>query len=251
VAAADRAGARRERFEVIGWRALMAALGPMPAADAIRHCRQLGDAVAASPLATASVLNPLALLHATRGDFDTARRLLGEAGAILGELGGRTAGVAHLEAAVRLLAGEPELAEAALRGDLERLKEGSSLATTRALLARAVAAQGRDDEAAALCRQAAEGAADEDVATQAMWRGVAAQTLAREGRCDEAGALARAAVAIMEPTDLLWQRGDAMLDLAAVLRACGDTTEADRTEQAGRALQTRKRGGPSDRSGGS
>jgi hypothetical protein len=55
----------------------------------------------------------------------------------------------------------------------------------------------------------------------------------------------------MEPTDLLWQRGDAMLDLAAVLRTCGDTTEADRTEQAGRALQTRKRGGPSDRSGGS
>jgi DNA-binding SARP family transcriptional activator len=250
VACAGQAGARREQFEFIGWRALMAALGPIPAHEAIPRCRAFGEVVADSPLATASVLNPLALLHATQGDFETADRLLGEAGAILRELGGRTAGVSHLEAAVRLLAGQPELAEAALRRDLEQLGEGSSLDTTRALLARAVAAQGRDEEAAALCRQAAAGAAPGDAATQAMWRGVAARILARAGRCDEAAALAREAVALMEPTDLLWQHGDAMLDLTAVLRTCGDTEAADRTEQAAHALQARK-SGHSDRPGGS
>jgi hypothetical protein len=93
-----------------------------------------------------------------------------------------------------------------------------------------------------LCRQAAAGAAPEDAVTQAIWRGVAARSLVSAGRCDEAMVLAREAVALMEPTDLLWQHGDAMLDLAAVLRTCGDTEGADRTERAGRALQARKRG---------
>jgi hypothetical protein len=79
---------------------------------------------------------------------------------------------------------------------------------------------------------------------------VAARSLARDGRCDAAVALAREAVSFMEPTDLLWQRGDAMLDLAAVLRTCGDIEAADRTERAGRALQARKTG-HSDRTGGS
>jgi tetratricopeptide (TPR) repeat protein len=55
VAAADRAGARRERFQIIGWRALMAALGPIPNSEAIPRCRDFGAAVAGSPLATASV----------------------------------------------------------------------------------------------------------------------------------------------------------------------------------------------------
>ena len=102
---ARRAGGRRELFEVIGWRATAAVLGPTPVDEAIRRCEEFRELVRASPIATASTLNPLALLHAMKDEFEIAERLLAEAGEILRELGGRGAGVSHLEASVRLLAG--------------------------------------------------------------------------------------------------------------------------------------------------
>jgi hypothetical protein len=60
--------------------------------------------------------------------------------------------------------------------------------------------------------------------------------LAGDGHCDEAEGLAREAVALVEPTDLLSARGDAMLDLADVLRICDRTEEADREAEAALAL---------------
>ena len=120
------------------------------------------------------------------------------------------------------------------------MSEGGALATTTALLAQAVFAQGRMDEAGELCRATDRRAAAEDIVTQTIWRGVEAKILAREGRCDEAEALAREAVALVEPTDLLSHRGDAMLDLADVLRTCGRPEESDRATRAGLALYERK-----------
>ena len=143
---AGRAGGRREQLGVTGWRALAAALGPAPVDEAIRRCEGLRAQAGASPLALASTLNPLALLHAMLGEVPRAEALLAEAGGILRELGGLEAGVAHLEASVRLLAGQPERAEAALRAGaaaLSSMSAGGALATTTALLAQAVLAQGR------------------------------------------------------------------------------------------------------------
>lgn len=236
---ARRAGARRELFEVIGWRATAAVLGPTPVDEAILRCEEFRELVRASPIATASTVNPLALLHAMKGEFEIAERLLAEASEILHELGGLGSGVSHLEAFVRLLAGQPALAEAPLRADVETLSSmsgRSALATTTALLAQAVYAQGRMREAGELCRQTEAGAAAEDTLTQAIWRGVQAKVLVREGRHEEAEDLAREAVALVEPTDLLSARGDAMLDLADVLRHRGRTEESDRATQAGLAL---------------
>jgi hypothetical protein len=79
-------------------------------------------------------------------------------------------------------------------------------------------------------------AAAEDTVTQVIRRGVEAKILADAGRCDEAEALAREAVALIEPTDLLSHRGDAMLDLAEVLRICERIDEAHRATRAGLAL---------------
>jgi DNA-binding SARP family transcriptional activator/class 3 adenylate cyclase len=236
---ARRAGDRRERFEVIGWRALAAGLGPTPVDEAIRRCEEFREIVGASPFATATTLNPLALLHAMKCRFETAEDLLARAGETLRELGGLSSGVSHLEAWVRLLAGRPELAEASLRADVETLSgmsEGSALATTTALLAQAVFAQGRMGEAGELCRAAEAIAAAEDTMTQSTWRGVQAKVLAREGRGQEAETLAREAVALLEPTDLLSHRGDAMLDLADVLRTCARAEEADRATRTGLAI---------------
>ncbi len=237
------AGSGRELFDVVGWRATAAVLGPTPVDEALRECAEFRELVRASPIATASTLNPLALLRAMQGEFEAAERLLAQASEILRELGGRRAGVSHLEASVWLLAGQPALAEAPLRADLETLAamgESDTLATTTALLAQSVYAQGRTREAGELCRMADRAAAAEDSITQAIWRGVEAKVLAREGRCDEAETLAREAVALVAPTDLLSHRGDAMLDLADVLRICERMDEADSATRAGIALYERK-----------
>ncbi len=240
---AERAGLRRVLFEVVGWRAAAAALGPEPAGSAIARLEAFRELARPSPIATASALNPLAYLHAMRGDLDAADALLAEADAILHELGGLGAGVSHLEAFVRLLAGQPARAEALLREDVETLSamsEGAALATTTALLARAVLAQDRAEEAGGLALEADRRAAPEDTLTQALWRGVRAQVLARAGDEEEAMALAREAVAVLEPTDLLCNRGDAMLDLAAVLGICGRRGESERAAGAAVALYERK-----------
>ncbi len=152
---ARRAGRQRELFEVIGWRAIAAVVGPTTVDEAIRRCEEFRELVRASPIATASTLNPLAVLHAMKGDFEIAERLLDQAGEMLHELGGIGSGVSHLEAWVRLLAGQPALAEARLRADVETLSSmgaDDALATTTALLAQVVYAQGRMGEAGDLCR---------------------------------------------------------------------------------------------------
>ena len=99
---------------------------------------------------------------------------------------------------MRLLAGQPELAEATLRGDAETLaemSEGSLMATTSAMLAQALYAQGRPDEAYEFCRMAARPGGEDDIVTQVIWRGVEREILAQRGRFDEARGARQEAVA--------------------------------------------------------
>ena len=175
---AGRAGAEREQFELIGWRAMAAAQGPAPINEAITRCEEFGVLVERSPIATVWILQPLALLHAMKGELETAERLLAEANEIRHALGGLGSSFSHLEAGCRLCAQQPELAEARLRTDAEKLSSmrgKGTLATTLALLARAVYAQGRTDEAAELCASASREAAPEDTMTQVIWRGRAGE----------------------------------------------------------------------------
>jgi hypothetical protein len=57
-------------------------------------------------------------------------------------------------------------------------------------------------------------------------------------------------VSLAESTDLLWHTGAAMLDLAAVLRACEREDEAERATRAGLDVYDRKGIVVSDRQGG-
>jgi class 3 adenylate cyclase/tetratricopeptide (TPR) repeat protein len=241
-ASARRAGGERELFGILGWRATAAVLGPMPVDDAILRCEGLRDLVDASPVTVALMVNPLASLHAMRGEFDVAERLVGEANATLHQLG--SAGwVSHHEALVRLLAGQPALAERPLRAGLDRLSsvhDSAMLATTTAMLAQALYAQGRLREADELCRQSARAGGVDDIVTQVIWRGVKAKILARQDRGDEAEAIAREAVALVEPTDLLSHHADAMLDLAEVLRASTRMEESNRAVRTGLSLYEEK-----------
>jgi tetratricopeptide (TPR) repeat protein len=241
-ACALRAGGDHELFAILGWRATAAVLGPRPVDDAIRRCEAFRDRVAASPVAAAVIVNPLASLHAMRGEFDLARECVETANETLDQLGS-LGWVSHHEALVWLLAGRPERAEAPLRAGVERLAsmdDRGMLATTAAMLAQALYAQGRLEEAGEQCEVAADSAPADDIVTQVIWRGVKAKLLAHDGRRDEAEELARTAVALVEPTDLLTHRGDAMLDLAEVLKEPARASTYQRTVRTALAQYERK-----------
>ena len=221
---ARRAGDERELFGIVSWRATAAVFGPTPVDEAIRLCEEFRELVRASPVWMASIINPLASLHAMKGEFELADRLLAQANETLHQLG-------------------------SLGGEREPSRSARQAARGAARARRATAARGRrdarvderqraarDDErdarpgrlragppgarpTSSAGRPPSRGAAD-DTVTQVIWRGVRAKVLAREGSCEQAEALAREAVALIEPTDLLSHHGDAMLDLAEVLRTC-------------------------------
>jgi DNA-binding SARP family transcriptional activator len=240
---ARRAGDEPALFEVLDWRAAAAVFGPTPVPDAIDLCEHLREQVRSSPVVLASVLHAIAPLRAMKGELEEARRLVDAGDEILGELGGLHAAISQQEALVEMLAGRPWAAEARLRTGYDRLKEMGEkalLATTAAMLAQAVYAQGRPDEAEELCRLSKGAAAPNDLSAQVAWRGVCARLSAERGLTDEAEALAREAVRLAEPTDFLTIRADALLDLAAVLRHSGQLTEAEQTIRAALELYEEK-----------
>jgi len=233
-----------ELFEILAWRASAAPIGPTPVPEAIAACTEIREEVAGSPLATAQMLPPFASLYAMQGDFETARSLVQEANTLLGELGRiYTVALAHHDAAVEFLAGEPAAAEERLRTAYERLDEMGEkafAASTAAMLAHALSAQGRYEEAAEFCRASREAAAVDDLSAQVEWRTVSAKLLAHRGRNEEAQTLAREAVELVAQTDFLRSHGDALLDLGDVLTLGGEPQEAAAAFRAGLELYERK-----------
>ncbi len=237
-------GEERELFEILGWRTSAAVESPLPVEEAIRTCTEIREQIATSPVAVAVTLHPLAALHAMRGAFDEARELVREGNAILADVGRMQSAVSHHEALVEMLAGNPAGAADRLRAGYDRLEEMGEkavLATTAAMLAQALYAQRRYQEAERFCAVSEATAAVEDVLTQVLWREVRAKILARRKRLGEAEALAREAVRLVAETDLVDRQGDALLDLAEVLRAAGRPDEADAA--AGEALDRYERKG--------
>jgi ATP/maltotriose-dependent transcriptional regulator MalT len=140
-------------------------------------------------------------------------------------LGGLSMGAAWIE----LLAGTPEAAEPVLRRAnalLEEMGEKGYRSTLAAHLSQVVYQQGRFAEAEELTRLSEELAASDDVASQFSWRSVRAKVLAQRGEFREAERLGREAVEIAERTDGLDWRGNALVDLAEVLRLGGRPAEA-------------------------
>ena len=237
------AGEERELFEILAWRAAAAVWGPTPVVEAIETCTEIHEEVRSSPVAVAVTLHPLAVLRAMQGEFDDARLLIREANAILDDVGRMQQAVSHHEALVEMLAGNPAAAEERLRVGYERLEEMGEkalLATTAALLARAAYAHENYGKAERFCSVSEGTTASEDVWTQVMWRGVRARILARQDRIDEAEAVAREAVRLVAQTDLLTVHGDALVDLAEVLRLGGRPADADAAVRKGLELYTEK-----------
>jgi tetratricopeptide (TPR) repeat protein len=114
------------------------------------------------------------------------------------------------------------------------------MSTAVAMLGESLYRQGRGDEAmlAAVASEAAT--ADDDLASQMMWRGVRAKVLAARGDLPQAEILAREAADLAGQTDLLAIAGDSHLNLALVLLAADRPQEAAEALEAGLELYRRK-----------
>jgi tetratricopeptide (TPR) repeat protein len=236
---ARQAGDARLVSDVVGWEASSTAVGPTPVDAAIARCEEIRVILAGDPWAEALALQPLASLHAMRGEFSKAFGLLDESSSALAGFGPTVdAAISHPEVFVAMLAGDPERAERHLRRGrrlLERMGERAVLASTDSYLAQVVLMAGRDAEADRLARRCAALATEDDAWPQAAWRQVRARVLAARGQSSRALEFARDAVEIAMATDHPNLQADAIVDLALVCEAagCHEDAAAARTRALG------------------
>jgi tetratricopeptide (TPR) repeat protein len=191
--------------------------GPTPVDEAIHRCEALLAECPDDRSLKASITTSMAGLRAMQGDFEEARRLHQDAGALYEELGQRfrVATVRSLIAAeIEVLAGRPREAAAILRWAFDELSDIGLISvrsTIAGFLADALATEGLDDEAIQYSRLSEEHAADVDIATQVLWRA---------GRARASGdvEMAREAARLAEPTDYPDLRARAFLALADLAR---------------------------------
>ncbi len=234
-------GERFEEARIVDVLCTSLLYGPAPADAAITRCeRMLLDAEGGGVM-EANIAASLVGLLGMRGSFDAARELAHRAESIYAELGLQlaSAGLSQVVGPMELLAGDPAAAERELRRGLAILEPSGAHGYQEALLAQVLYEQGRPQEAAQHIEAVSENAAPDNVAAQVLWRGVRAKLDAEESP-ERALVLSREAVALAEATESPNLLGDALSDLAAVLRAAGDP---DADEVARRALEAYERKG--------
>jgi class 3 adenylate cyclase/tetratricopeptide (TPR) repeat protein len=227
---ARQAGDVRLVSDVVGWEAASAAVGPTPVDAAIARCEEIRGILKDDPWAEALALQPLASLHAMRGEFSTAYKLLDESSATLAGFGPTVdAAVSHPEVFVAVLAGDLDRAERHLRSGrrlLEQMGERAVLASTESYLAQIALLTGREAEADRLARRCAALATEDDAWAQVAWRQIRARVLTGRGQTSRALDFARQAVDIAMATDHLNTQADSLVDLAFVHRAAGSPDDA-------------------------
>ena len=233
LAHARRAGDRLEVREVVEWLCVALMLGPAPAAKAAARCRELLEEVRGDPILDPTVLSVLGNMEAMQGHLDEANELLDRWRRRVEEFG-EPIWLFPLNFGFIMLADDAGAAERELRAGYEalrRLGEKSHFSSMSALLARAVCAQGRYEEAEQLTRESEEAARPNDIHSHILWRTTRARVLAEKGELEAAEALAREAVGFAAESDFLDSHGDALMNLADVLALAG------RAEDAGAAIQ--------------
>jgi class 3 adenylate cyclase/tetratricopeptide (TPR) repeat protein len=227
---ARRAGDRREELECLSWVPLMVLAGPTHIEQGLPRCLAVLEPAQGDKKAMASVFIAQAVFVAGVGRIEHARELITSARDLLREMG-LTVWLAgpHAQFAgwIELLAGEAGAAEAGLRRayqELERIGEVGWLSTVAGLLAEAVYAQERYDEAAELARISADAAGTDDVYSQVLWRSVRAKVLAHRGEHTVALPLAEEAVTLASTTDFLQLRWQALMSRADVRHTLDDAS---------------------------
>ena len=230
---ARRAGDVREEHEDLRWLAITIRVGPRPAAEALARCEVIAEELRDNPAAEASVFPQLACLHAMNGDFERAREFLQRARSTYDEFGMAftLAAMGSWEGTVEMLAGNYEEAVAAFRQSVdlhEQMGERTFGSTMAALLADALLALGRIEEAEHYARVSERDAASDDLASQMMFRSVLARAFAERGEAKAARSMAVSAVAVASTTDNHDAHGNVLMNLASTYRALGDGEQATR-----------------------
>jgi class 3 adenylate cyclase/tetratricopeptide (TPR) repeat protein len=214
------------------------AFGPTPVVDAKRRVTEVLEDPEDLML-EARALRALGILLAMERRFEDARKLIGDAKAIYENLGlkGYVANTAtHSSADVERRSGDMAAAERELRFARDVYEETAAeteLPNVAARLGQILCDQGRYEEAESLAGIAETDAAGSDYFLQPLWRRVKARALAQRGALGSAEALAREAVRLSRESDDLDNLGDALVDLAEVMRLAGRPEEAaSATEEA-------------------
>jgi tetratricopeptide (TPR) repeat protein len=215
---AQRAGDTFQTAEVL--LSVTAALvrGPTPVRDGIARAEGILEQYRGNRGAEAYICHALAHLRARLGEFDAAREMaaryrgfLHDTGQVLGYW--RSAEVMF---DIEMLAGDTQAADDVAEEAYAILAEkGDRWPYLCSFLAQARYTLGRFEEAA----EVAEIAASSSIAIErALGLGVLARVRATEGDAAAAEPLITEAVAIVERTDFLFDRGTVFLDLAEVTR---------------------------------
>ena len=227
------AGDERGELEDWSWVPLALWGGPTPVDEAIERCGSVLDKAAGDRKATSTALFTMGKLEAMRGRFDEARKLIASSRSTLDEIAlpiWMAGPLTQIAGWVEILAGDPGAAESILRPGVETLREIGELAwmsTVAAILAEAMYAQGRDEEAEQFILVSEEGAGREDVYSQGMLGSVRAKVVARRGESIEAERLGREAVAVAESTDFLFLRAFTLTSLAEVMTLGRETERVE------------------------
>lgn len=240
LAAAQSAGRSRAEAEMLFLACGASWYGPRPVADGIRRCEDVLGHARERPIVEAAALQALGVLRAMCGETELARDTVAASRQIRRDIGQELGAAASAIDAglVELLAGDYAAAEAVLRdgyAQLEALGETGYFSTLAGLLAEAVEAQGRPEEARELAHASAGAAAPGDVASQVSWRVAESRALVRLGEAHDAETLARQAVVIAEPTDFSLARADAWAALGNVELAMKILADKGLDERAVRA----------------
>ena len=229
---ARRAGDRAAERETLHWLALTLYWGRIPAEEATSRLQEILREAEGDRELEARIKRILAGFRGMQGCFDEARGLLSEANTIFEELGMRRAAVtiSFISGPIEIWAGNPDVAESALRESCEALQtvgERGALPYLAGFLAEALYVQGRLAESEHWTAVSARTAATDDLDVQADWRCVQAKLLARRGRFDEAEAMGREALEIVDRTGESDHKGDAYLDFAEICRLAGKTADEE------------------------
>ncbi len=228
---ARRAGSIWDESEGLARYFSSAVYGATPVGEIRRICEEaLVDAKRVGMI-EAGALRALASVRAMEGDFDEARELATRARGSLEELGMRMRSLFMSEAigSIEMLAGDFVAAERAFRSGYDaavEVGERGFLSTVAAELAHALVAQGKLEDAEVLAKLSEDIGAEDDLATQVMWRSARARVRAARDRSAEARALAREALTLAEETDDLNMRADTFVDLGEILRMAGEGGDA-------------------------
>jgi non-specific serine/threonine protein kinase len=229
---ARQSGNHRTEVEARGWMVVAFRMLPVPAGAAIGRGEQFLQAASGDPWAEAMITQPLSVLYALAGRFADARAavarsrsLYAAAGAEFGRAGG-----AMVAGDIELIAGDAAAAERKLAEGCQALRAMGArayLSGALALLAEALYAQERLDEAERLTEEARAVAAADDIDTQARWRATRAKLHARRGQFAAASQLADEAVAAVSGTSYGTLLADVLVARAEVSRLAGAPAQAE------------------------